>query len=74
MIRMSCRHSSERQFRKQFEIVTALGPVFGLETLADKGRFAIVVSDLRMPGMDGIDLPARVADDGYQLVVFTKPF
>jgi response regulator RpfG family c-di-GMP phosphodiesterase len=50
----------ERQFRKQFELETALGPERGLEKLARDGSFAVVVSDLRMPVMDGIEFLTRV--------------
>lgn len=44
----------ERQLRKQFEVLTAEGPVLGLEALKKEGPFAVIVSDLRMPVMDGI--------------------
>jgi CheY-like chemotaxis protein len=44
----------ERILRKHFDIQIAVGPEAGLETLREKGPFAAVVSDLRMPGMDGI--------------------
>jgi len=44
-----------RTFRKDFDIHTALGPVDGLSAVAEAGPFAVVVSDLRMPGMDGIE-------------------
>jgi response regulator RpfG family c-di-GMP phosphodiesterase len=50
----------ERQLRKQFEIHTALGPVLGLQAIAEKGPFVVVVSDLRMPVMDGIEFLTRV--------------
>jgi response regulator RpfG family c-di-GMP phosphodiesterase len=50
----------ERQFRKQYEIETACGAEAGLSTLAAKGPFAVVVSDLRMPGMDGTQFLSRV--------------
>ena len=48
-----------RQLRK-FEIVTALGPAEGLRTVEEKGPFAVVVSDLRMPQMDGVQFLTRV--------------
>jgi CheY-like chemotaxis protein len=50
----------ERQFRKQFQIQTALGPEIGLKTVIEQGPFAVVVSDLRMPGMNGNEFLARV--------------
>jgi response regulator RpfG family c-di-GMP phosphodiesterase len=50
----------ERRFRKEFEIQTALGPELGLEAVAENGPFAVVVSDLRMPVMNGIEFLARV--------------
>jgi response regulator RpfG family c-di-GMP phosphodiesterase len=50
----------ERQFRRQFELETALGPEKALEKLSSDGPFAVVVSDLRMPVMDGIELLTRV--------------
>ncbi len=58
----------ERQLRKQFEIVTAAGPELGLETISQKGPFAVVVSDLRMPGMDGIEFLTRMKEAAPETV------
>jgi CheY-like chemotaxis protein len=52
----------ERQFRRKFEINTALGPENGLQAIREDGPFAVVVSDLRMPGMDGIQFLSRVRE------------
>jgi len=49
-----------RQFHKTFKIETAIGPERGLDAIANKGPFAVVISDLRMPGMDGIQFLAAV--------------
>ncbi|NNF14242.1 MAG: response regulator [Gemmatimonadetes bacterium] len=49
-----------RQLRKRYEVVTAVGPEEGLEKLAAEGPFAVVVSDMRMPVMDGATFLARV--------------
>ena len=34
----------------------------GLETLDSHGPFAVVVADMRMPGMNGIEFLSRVKD------------
>ena len=49
-----------RQFRKTYTVETATGAEAGLAALASKGPFAVVVSDLRMPGMNGIQFLAAV--------------
>ena len=50
----------QRQFRKTFAIETAIGPEQGLAAIAEKGPFAVVMSDLRMPGMNGIQFLTAV--------------
>ncbi len=50
----------QRQFRKTFTIETAIGPEEGLAAIACKGPFAVVISDLRMPGMSGIQFLTTV--------------
>ncbi len=49
-----------RQLRKQFNVDTALGPEEGLKRISNEVDYAIVVSDMRMPGMDGIAFLNRV--------------
>ena len=44
----------QRQLRKEFSIEMAESGSEGLELLARKGPFAVIVSDMRMPVMDGI--------------------
>ncbi len=52
--------SFKRQFRKRFEIETALGGNEGLELIDSKGPFAVVVSDYNMPGINGIQFLKEV--------------
>ncbi len=48
-----------RQLRRKYTVSTALGGAEGLELLAQQ-EFAVVVSDMRMPGMDGATFLAKV--------------
>lgn len=50
----------QRQLRREFELVTAESGSAGIELLARKGPFAVVVSDMRMPIMDGIGFLTEV--------------
>jgi len=52
----------ERQLRRQFTVETALGPLKGLDVLrqAKTGDFAVVVADMRMPEMNGVEFLSRV--------------
>ncbi|GIX49669.1 MAG: response regulator receiver modulated metal-depenent phosphohydrolase [Candidatus Tectimicrobiota bacterium] len=49
-----------RVLRRHFAIETAAGGAAGLALLEQKGPFAVVVSDLRMPGMDGVQFLTAV--------------
>lgn len=48
--------------RKRFKVDTALGPKEGLEKIATGGPYAVVVSDLKMPKMDGIAFLSKVQE------------
>lgn len=50
----------QRQLRKEFRINTALGGEQALRMIDQHGPFAVVVSDMRMPEMDGVQLLAEV--------------
>lgn len=50
----------KRQLRKQFKIETAPGGDTGIKLITSGGPFAVVVSDLRMPGMDGVQFLTKV--------------
>lgn len=51
-----------RHLRKQFQIETALSGKEGLESVEQRGPYAVVVSDLGMPGMDGIEFLSHVRE------------
>jgi response regulator RpfG family c-di-GMP phosphodiesterase len=61
-------HAYQRGLRKLFDIETAPGGAEGLEMIASHGPFAVVVSDMRMPGMDGVQFLASVKKQAPQSV------
>ncbi|HLJ96550.1 MAG TPA: HD domain-containing phosphohydrolase [Gemmataceae bacterium] len=50
----------ERHLRKEFAVSTARDGAEALELVAKQGPFAVLISDMRMPGMSGVELLARV--------------
>lgn len=52
----------QRSLRKRFKLDTALGGLEILEKVEKDGPYAIVVSDMRMPGMDGLQLLSRLKE------------
>jgi CheY-like chemotaxis protein len=55
-------HSIKRELRKRYDIDIATSGGEALETLKNKGPFAVIISDMRMPAMDGIQLLTTVKD------------
>jgi response regulator RpfG family c-di-GMP phosphodiesterase len=49
----------QRQLRKQFHVECALGAEQALAAMERDGPFAVIVSDLQMPGMNGLELLGR---------------
>jgi len=49
-----------RSLGREFLMETALGGEQALKLAADNGPYAVVVSDMRMPGMDGIQLLSSI--------------
>ncbi|SMC24255.1 Response regulator c-di-GMP phosphodiesterase, RpfG family, contains REC and HD-GYP domains [Desulfacinum hydrothermale DSM 13146] len=52
--------SFKRTLRKHCAMDTALGPEEGLRAVQGRGPYALVISDLRMPVMDGIQFLTKV--------------
>lgn len=52
----------QRSLRKEFEIETATGGADGLIALASQGPYAVIITDMRMPGMDGVEFLARAKE------------
>jgi response regulator RpfG family c-di-GMP phosphodiesterase len=52
--------SFRRRLGRRFDVATVLGGAQGLEVLEKEGPVAVVVSDQRMPNMDGIEFLGEV--------------
>jgi len=58
----------QRQLRKQFQIDIALDGESALAAVARDGPYAVIVSDMRMPGMDGVELLSKVGQQAPETV------
>lgn len=52
----------QRALRKEFQIETAVGGAPGLAAIDSQGPYAVIVTDMQMPGMDGIQFLAQVKE------------
>ena len=62
----------QRQLQKRYHVDVALGAEEGLAVLAERGPYAVVVSDMRMPGMDGVQFLAKarqIAPDTVRMIL-----
>ena len=50
----------QRQLHRHFDVETALGGPRGVELVSERGPYAVVVTDMRMPKMDGVQFLAQV--------------
>jgi response regulator RpfG family c-di-GMP phosphodiesterase len=50
----------QRTLRKRFDLDVAVGPEEGLQKVTDNGPYAVVVSDMRMPNMTGVEFLREV--------------
>ena len=51
-----------RNLRRHFDVTTAEGAEVGLDRIEREGPFAVVISDQRMPGVDGVTFLSRVRE------------
>ena len=52
----------QRNLRKQFSFDTALGGEEALALIKSSGPYAVIVADMQMPGMDGVELLSKVRE------------
>ncbi len=57
-----------RQLHNKFDIATAGNGDEGLKVLDDEGPFAVIVSDMQMPAMDGVQFLAKVKEQSPDTV------
>jgi CheY-like chemotaxis protein len=57
-----------RQLRKKYDLFTAVSGQEGLRKITGEGPFAVIVSDMRMPVMDGITFLASVKETAPESV------
>lgn len=55
----------ENLLAENFEIVTARSPEKGLEILSEDDSFDLIISDMKMPGMNGLEF-IRKAQEFYK--------
>jgi putative two-component system response regulator len=60
--------SYQRHLSEDFRIDTASGAKEALEMIQSNGSYAVIISDLKMPGMDGIEFLSRVKEIAPQSV------
>src|SRR5579863_5417363 len=58
----------ERQFRKHFPVEIAVGPASGLMALRNWKDYSVVVADMRMPEMNGVEFLTKVRESAPEVV------
>lgn len=60
----------EINFKKSFEVITALSGEEGLEKLSKNPSVRVVISDMRMPGMNGLEFISAAKSEHPNIVFF----
>lgn len=61
-----------RNLRRKFNFETAISGADALEVIGSKGPFAVIVSDMKMPGMSGVEFlsyAAKVTPDSVRVML-----
>ena len=58
----------QRLLHKEFQVTTAVGGAAALTMIQHLGPFAVVLSDMRMPGMDGVEFLLKVKTQAPETV------
>jgi len=56
--------ATKRMLHREFEVDTAVSGEQGLTLIRDRGPYSVVISDMRMPGMNGAQFLAAGAPEG----------
>jgi response regulator RpfG family c-di-GMP phosphodiesterase len=57
-----------RMLHREFEVDTAVGGELGLKTIHESGPYSVVISDMRMPGMNGAEFLSQVRQKSPETV------
>jgi DNA-binding NtrC family response regulator len=60
--------ASQRRMRKFFDVDIAQGGTEGLSAITARGPYAVIISDLKMPGMDGFEFLEKARKIAHQSV------
>jgi len=58
----------QRNFRKKFSVEVALGPAEGLALVGNGDPYGVIVADMQMPGMSGIEFLLQVRERAPETV------
>ena len=61
-------NSFERQFRNSFTVLTSNSGESGLKRIKENGSIVLVISDMNMPGMDGVEFLSKVKEVNPKII------